>query len=287
VPSALTNGISIEYETLGDPASPRVLLVNGFTLQLTMWDPRFLQALAGRGYYVVYFDNRDVGLSTWCDEGSGDGAESGSSGAPAQYSIGDMAEDAIGLMDALGISSAHVVGYSMGGMIAQTMAIEHPERVLTLTSISSTTGDPGVGRPHPQALEVITAPTSGTREEAVDKMVETWRVIGSPGYPFDEAAVRARAERDHDRANNPRGAERQFVAIVTQPDRTESLGELRVPTLVVHGDADTLIDPSGGIATSEAIPGARLVLIADLGHDLHPDVIDDLVDELARHFELG
>ena len=285
MPSALANGISIEYETLGDPASPSVLLVNGFTLQLTMWDPRFVRALASRGYFVIYFDNRDVGLSTWCDARSGASSVSGSPGTPEQYSVGDMAEDAIGLMDALGISSAHVVGYSMGGMIAQTMAIEHPERVLTLTSISSTTGDPNVGQPHPEALEVILAPTSGTREEAVGKVVETWRVIGSPGYAFDEAAARARAERDHDRANNPRGAERQFVAIMTQPDRTESLGALRVPTLVVHGDADTLVDPSGGIATSEAVPGARLVLIADLGHDLHPDVLDDLVDELARHFE--
>ncbi len=287
MPSSLANGITIEYETLGDPASPPVLLINGFTLQLSTWDPAFLGALAARGYFVVVFDNRDVGLSTWWNADAGEVVERDSNGLPPQYSVPDMADDALGLMDALGIASAHVVGYSMGGMIAQTLAVSYPDRVRTLASISSTTGDPSVGRAHPEALEVILAPTSGTRHEAIDKVVATWRAIGSPGFTLDEDAIRARAERDFDRANNPAGAERQFVAIMTQPDRTESLRAVRVPALVVHGDADVLIDPSGGVATSKAIPGARLMMVAGLGHDIHPELFDNLVEELCEHFERG
>lgn len=273
--STKANGITIEYETFGDPSSPPVLLIMGLGGQLTMWDPRFCGGLAGAGYYVIRYDNRDVGLSTWFD---------GADTTTATYSIADMAADAVGLLDALGIDAAHVVGVSMGGMIAQTFAINYPTRTRTLTSIMSTTGDTTVGQPQPEALEALLAPPPATREGAIDLSVTLWKVIGSPGFPFDEAAIRTRAAESYDRAFNPPGMARQVQAILSQPDRTRALGAVRVPALVVHGDADPLVTPSGGKATADAIPDATLKMVPGMGHDLPPELFDELVEDLNKLF---
>jgi pimeloyl-ACP methyl ester carboxylesterase len=285
MPAAAANGITIEYETFGDPGSPPVLLIMGLGGQLTAWDPAFCNALANAGFYVIGYDNRDVGRSTWFDDaGAPDLTELLTGTATAAYSMSDMAADAAGLLDALGLASAHIVGVSMGGMIAQTFAIAYPERTLTLVSIMSTTGDTTVGQPSAEALAALTAPPPTTRDEVMDQAVKAWRLIGSPGFPFDEGAVRERAAADYDRGFHPSGTVRQLAAIIFQPDRTSSLAGVGVPALVIHGEADPLVDPSGGKATAAAIPGARLKLIPGMGHDLPPELFGELVTELTDHF---
>ncbi len=288
MPAASANGITIEYETFGDQADPPVLLIMGFGGQLTLWDPGFCAALAASGLYVIRYDNRDVGLSTWFDAaGEPELVQLLSGTATAPYSLGDMAADAAGLLDALGIPSAHIVGVSMGGMIAQTFALEFPGRTRTLTSIMSTTGDPTVGQPRPEALAALVPVPPISREEAMDQGAVMWRTIGSPGFPFDEPAVRERAGAAYDRAFHPAGNTRQLAAIVTQPDRTPALASVTAPTLVVHGEDDPLVDPSGGRATAAAVPGARLLLVPGMGHDLPPELTDRFVDELVAHVAQG
>ena len=285
MPTAAANGITLEYEIFGDHSDPAVLLIMGFTGQLTLWDADFCAALADAGHYVIRYDNRDVGLSTWLDDaGAPTLAELGSGAAEAPYSIADMADDAAGLLDALGIARAHIVGASMGGMIAQAFAIDHPERTLTLTSIMSTTGDPSVGQPHPEALGALLLAPPTSRDEAMDQGVVTWKAIGSPGYPFDEAQVRQRSAEAFERAFHPAGHVRQMAAIVTQPDRTPALASVSAPTLVIHGEDDPLVDPSGGRAAADAIPGATLLLVPGMGHDMPPALADRFVAELTAHF---
>ena len=284
MPSAAANGITIEYDTTGDPSAPPMLLVMGLGGQLTAWDDRFVDKLAARGFHVIRYDNRDVGKSTWFDEaGPPDIAAALTGTAKPAYLLSDMAADAAGLLDALDISAAHVVGVSMGGMIAQAFAIAYPQRVLTLTSIMSTTGDPGVGQPHPEAMATLMVAPPANREAAIDQSVAGWRVIGSPGYDFDEADIRARAGAAYDRGFHPDGTGRQLIAIVSSGDRTPALRELRVPTLVIHGEADPLVDVSGGKATAAAIPNARLQLIAGMGHDMPKALFDELADAVAGH----
>jgi len=286
--SATANGISIEYETFGDPGAPPVLLIMGLGCQLTAWDPDFCRALAAAGFFVIRYDNRDVGLSTWFDDaGDPDVGALLAGTASSPYAIADLAADAAGLLDALGITSAHIVGVSMGGMIAQTFAIDFPERTRTLVSIMSTTGDPTVGQPHPDALATLMVPPATSREEAIEQSVATWRVIGSTGFPFDEDRVREQAATDYERGFHPAGTARQLAAIITQPDRTKELSVLDVPALVIHGEADPLVDPSGGQATAAAIPGATLDLVPGMGHDLPPERTDQLVADLAAHFGRG
>ena len=286
--SATANGISIEYETFGDPGAPPVLLIMGLGCQLTAWDPDFCRALAAAGFFVIRYDNRDVGLSTWFDDaGDPDIGALLAGTASSPYAIADLAADAAGLLDALGITSAHIVGVSMGGMIAQTFAIDFPERTRTLVSIMSTTGDPTVGQPHPDALATLMVPPATSREEAIEQSVATWRVIGSTGFPFDEDRVREQAATDYERGFHPAGTARQLAAIITQPDRTKELSVLDVPALVIHGEADPLVDPSGGQATAAAIPGATLDLVPGMGHDLPPERTDQLVADLAAHFSRG
>jgi len=288
MPTATANGITIEYETFGDPAAPPVLLIMGFAGQLTLWDPGFCADLADAGFYVIRYDNRDVGLSTWLDDtGEPDLLALLGGDASAPYSIADMAADAAGLLDALGLDAAHIVGVSMGGMIAQAFAIDHPARVRTLTSIMSSTGDPTVGQPDPDALAALVPAPPTSRQEAMDQGVVMWRTIGSPGFPFDEAMVRERAGAAYDRAFHPAGNSRQFAAIATQPDRTAPLAAVTAPTLVIHGEADPLVDPSGGRATAAAIPGARLHLVPGMGHDMPQELSDPFVAELAAHFAQG
>lgn len=285
MPQQTANGITIEYDTFGDPVAPPVLLIMGLGAQMTLWESEFCEAIADQGFYVIRFDNRDIGLSTWFDDAGvselGD-VMSGVVGAP--YSLADMAADAAGLLDALGIASAHIVGASMGGMIAQTFAIDFPAKTRTLTSIMSTTGDMAVGQPSPVALGALLAMAPTTRDEAIESDVHTSKIIGSPGYPFDEAHIRDRAASDFDRSFHPAGAARQLAAIVTQPDRTPALRSLKVPTLVIHGADDPLVDPSGGRATADAVPEATLKVLAGMGHDLPPELYGEVVGALAEHF---
>ncbi len=286
--SATAHGITIEYETFGDPGAPPVLLIMGLGGQLTAWDSGFCRQLSDRGFFVIRYDNRDVGLSTWFDdagEANIGGLLDGTYAAP--YTVADMAADAAGLLDALGLDTAHIVGVSMGGMIAQTFALDYPARTRTLVSIMSTTGDMTVGQPHPEALATLMVAPATTRDEAIEQGVKGWRVIGSPGFPFDEDRIRQEAADAYDRGFHPAGTVRQLAAVITQPDRSAALGRLDVPTLVIHGEADILVDPSGGRATAAAIPGATLTLVPGMGHDLPVQRDEQLIDELTAHFARG
>jgi pimeloyl-ACP methyl ester carboxylesterase len=284
MPSTAADGISVEYETAGNPGHPPLLLIMGIGGQLIAWDDDFVDALVARGFYVVRFDNRDVGRSTWFDEAGVPDVMAAFLGQvrPA-YLLSDMAADTAGLLDALGLESAHVVGVSMGGMIAQSLAIQYPAKVRTLTSIMSTTGDPTVGQPHQEAIAALLVPPPESKEEAVELSLKTWRVIGSPGFPFHEDRIAAKAAAAYDRALHPEGVTRQLVAIIASPDRTPQLRTLEVPTLVIHGDSDPLVDPSGGRATAAAVPGATLWTIPGMGHDLPVELFSDLADRIAAH----
>jgi pimeloyl-ACP methyl ester carboxylesterase len=285
MPRAQVNGIEIEYDTHGDPGTPALLLIMGLNGQMTAWTDEFVAELEKRGFYVIRFDNRDIGLSTWFDDaGVPDLGAALAAGRlhPPVYSLDDMADDAAGLLDHLGVERAHIVGASMGGMIAQTFAIRHPQRTLSLVSIMSTTGDPAVGATHPHVIEAfLLAPQPTNREEAMDAGVAGFKLAGSTGFPVDLARIRAQAGAAYDRAFHPDGAARQSLAVLNQPDRTAALGKLGVPALVIHGEGDPLVDPSGGRATAAAIPGAELWTIPGMGHDLPPQLYGEVADRIA------
>ncbi|MEQ1787235.1 MAG: alpha/beta fold hydrolase [Acidimicrobiales bacterium] len=282
---ASVNGIEIAYETHGDPGDEPLLLVMGLGAQLIAWPIELCDALVDRGFFVIRYDNRDTGLSTKFTHASGDfmtafvAALQGEA-VDAPYRLSDMADDGMGLLDHLGIDAAHVVGASMGGMIAQTMAIEHPSRVRTLTSIMSTTGEPDYGMPTPEALTVLTSPAATTRDGAIQADVDASRAIGSPEH-FDEAVARQRAVAAYDRGFHPAGVARHLLAILASGSRAEGLASLAVPTVVIHGDKDPLITPSGGQRTAELVPGAELLLIEGMGHDLPPVVLGQVVEAIT------
>jgi len=282
-------GIELAYERFGDAADPPLLLVMGLATQMLGWPDEFCEGLAARGLSVVRFDNRDIGLSTHVHDAPPPDVAAAMMGdtSSASYTLSAMALDAAGLLDALDLESAHVVGASMGGMIAQTLAIEHPERVRTLTSIMSTTGDPSVGGASQEALGVLLAPPARDRAEAIERTVSTYRVIGSPAYELDEPALRERAGLSFDRAYDPAAVARQLLAILASGDRTPRLRELRLPALVIHGVDDPLVRVSGGRATAAAIPGAELVELDGMGHDLPralwPQITDRIVALVERH----
>jgi pimeloyl-ACP methyl ester carboxylesterase len=263
--------VELACTTMGDPADPSLLLVAGLGAQLISWEDGFCRALVDRGIFVIRFDNRDAGLSTHLGEAA----------AQPSYGLSDLAADAAGLVQALGLGSVHVVGASMGGMIAQLMAIEHPDRVRSLTSIMSTTGDPTVGGATEAAIAGLTAPPAVTREAVLEGAVLANRIMGSPGYPMAADELRARAGRAYDRAYDPAGFGRQLQACLTAADRTESLRRLQVPTLVIHGADDTLIGVSGGRATAAAVPGAELVVLEGVGHEVPAGVWPLVVDRIA------
>jgi len=279
-----SNGIELEYETFGSATAPTILLVMGLGMQLLGWDPELCRRLADRGFQVIRYDNRDVGLSSDFDHaGLPDLAALFADPGRAPYLLADMAEDAAGLLAGLGIPAAHVVGASMGGMIAQELAIRHPDLVLSLCSIMSTTGARDVGRPTTAALAALTAPAGADRAGAIARAVRTWRVLESPAYPRSDEQLRAAAASAYDRANHPAGSGRQLAAIVCSPDRTEQLRTLAVPTQVIHGDADPLVDVSGGRATAEAIRGARLLLLPGMGHDLPEELWETFIDAIVAN----
>jgi len=273
--------IDIAYERFGDPQLPPVLLLMGLGTQMLGWPDGFCDALVGRGVHVIRSDNRDIGLSSHLRDAPAPDLAAIFRGdtSSASYTLSDMAADTIGLLDALGLESTHLVGASMGGMIAQTMAIEHPHRVRTLTSIMSTTGDSAVGQSTREATAALLSPPASTREAAIDRTLSILRVIGSPGFELDEADVRWRTGLAFDRAHDPAGVARQFAAIAASGDRTAALRSVSVPTLVLHGADDPLVNVSGGRATARAIPGAELVVLDGMGHHLSRE----LWTEIARH----
>jgi pimeloyl-ACP methyl ester carboxylesterase len=287
MPRAQTNGIELEYETFGDPADPAMLLVMGLGIQLLGWQQEFCELLVERGFFVIRFDNRDVGLSSKIEDAPAPDvfALMGGDASSAGYTLDDLADDTAGLLDALGIEAAHVVGVSMGGMIAQALAINHPERVLSLTSWMSTTGDRNVGQPRQEALPALISPAPADREGFIEYQAGLFNLIGSPAYPADPEKLRALIAASYDRMHYPIGFLRQLAGIVASPDRTEALGSVRVPTLVIHGADDPLIDVSGGEATAKAIPGAKLLKIPGMGHDLPPQLWPTFVDAIVENAE--
>ena len=285
--TARVNGIEIAYETFGDPADETMLLVMGLGVQMLGWDEEFCRMLAEREFQVVRFDNRDVGHSTKIEGGPRPDvmAVLGGDTSSASYLLEDMADDCVGLLDELGVAAAHVVGASQGGMIAQTMAIRHLDRVLSLVSIMSTSGDRAVGQPHPEALPALLTRPPADRAGFVDFVVGAWKAIGSPGFEADEDALRARAGASYDRGIFPEGTARQLVAIIASVDRTEALRRLDMPTTVIHGTNDILVDVSGGKATAAAVPEARLELIEGMGHDLPRQLWPRLVELIVETAE--
>jgi pimeloyl-ACP methyl ester carboxylesterase len=276
-------GLGLEYETFGSAGAPPVLLIAGFSQQLTSWDPLFCEGLAARGFFVVRFDNRDVGLSTKLDGAPRPKIPAILSGdlSSMAYGIEDMADDAAGLVDALGLGPAHLVGVSMGGMIAQSFAIRHAARVRSLVSIMSTPGDRSVGQPMPDTVALVMQRAPTEREENVDHGVRVWQKIRLPGFTHDEAQGRERIARSFDRCFHPQGVARQAGAIMGQRDRTADLANVRVPVAVIHGAEDTLIHRSGGEATARAIPGAKLTIVPGMGHDLPAGVWPFVLDAIA------
>jgi pimeloyl-ACP methyl ester carboxylesterase len=277
-------GIDIAYQRIGNPDAPAVLLIMGLGAQSIHWPDAFCRALADRGLQVIRFDNRDTGLSTHVKDAPAPDMVAVRAGdlSSVSYTLSDMAADAAGLLDALGIEAAHVVGASLGGAIGQTMAIEHPGRLRSLTSMMSTTGSMSVGQADPGVLRQLFGRTrAGTREEVMQQRLEAARAVGSPKYPADEKEVAERAGLAYDRNYDPVGLARQAAASVASGDRTAALRKLRLPTLVIHGLADPLCNASGGRATAEAIPGAELVLIDGMGHDLPPGLRLPVAERIA------
>ncbi len=289
--TALANGITIAYETHGDPHDPPVLLVMGLGMQLTGWPQDFVDGLVEQGYYVIRYDNRDSGLSSKLRQ----------HGAPSMtltwlktlvrwpvtpaYTLHDMADDARGLLDFLGVPKAHVVGASMGGMIGQIFAARHAERTLSLTSIMSSSGRRGLPGPTSVARKAILRMPANPRDQAqvVERMVQTLRTIGSPAYPTPEKLLRTRIEEALARNTCPDGIARQMVAIVACGDRTPLLGDIRCPAMVIHGAADPLIPLACGEDTAQAIPNAALHVIEGMGHDLPPQLIERLIALIDAH----
>ena len=289
MPKAHANGIEIEYACYGREHARPLLLLRGLGTQLIQWDPRLCERIADAGHRLVIFDNRDVGLSTHFSEAAvpqlAGVARALAEGRRPEvpYTLDDMADDVVGLMDALGFADAHVAGISMGGMIVQQVAIRHPERVRSLTSIMSSTSEPGLPGPTPEAQAALMEPAPGEREAYLDYSVRTGRCFTGDRFPFDAEAQRELAGRVFDRAFDPDGVARQMAAVVASGSRRQALARVRTPALVIHGSADPLIPPAGGEATARAIPGARLELIQGMGHDLPEGAWPALVDAIVAH----
>jgi pimeloyl-ACP methyl ester carboxylesterase len=291
MPITKANGIDICYEEVGDVNDPTLLLVHGFTAQVISWEEGFVRALADRGFRVVIYDNRDVGQSTHFDGvhvnlrnvaaavRSGDDAS-----VLVPYTLSDMAADGIGLLDVLGVDRAHVAGVSMGGMIAQTIAIEHPERTQSLASIMSTTGELAYGRSTDEANAAILTAPPAEREAYIAQSLEHWKIWASR-YHWSAEAAAGRLGRQFDRMFYPEGATRQLGAIIASGERSKGLGALEMPTVVIHGRQDTLIQPSGGERTADLVPNSRLLLLDGMGHDLPEPLWPAIIDAIVANAE--
>ena len=277
------NGIELAYETFGDAGAPPVVLIMGLATQMIAWPDELCDGLARSGLFVVRFDNRDAGESTHLRNLPPPRlADVVVRRRPPPYMIGDMADDVAGLIDGLGLDEIHLVGASMGGFIAQAVALEHAARVRTLTLMMTSTGSRRVGQPKPRVYgRLLRPPVSADRPAAMSAAVETFRLIGSRGFPFDEDYVRDLAGRSWDRGHDPAGRQRQLAASVSQPNRTAALHRITVPALVIHGLHDPLVAPSGGLAVARAIPGSRFVGFSGMGHDLPRGLWPEFVREIA------
>ena len=290
MPKTTANGIEIHYEEQGDPAAPAMLLIMGFGAQLTLWPDELVEALAAQGFRVIRYDNRDVGLSQKFDGVKAPGlvkmtllSKIGFT-PKVPYTLADMADDGVGLLDALGIERAHIVGASMGGMIAQHVAARHPDRCLSLTTVFSTTGNPKLPPARPEAMKaLITRPDSTEEGVLVEHGMMLARTIGSPGYPAPEDRLRERTLASVRRSFYPEGPTRHLSAIVADGDRRAILRDIAVPTLVLHGEDDPLVPCEGGRDTAASIPGARLKTIPGWGHDLPLELVDELAGAIGEH----
>jgi pimeloyl-ACP methyl ester carboxylesterase len=283
------NGITIEYEEFGASDAPPLLLIMGLGAQLTLWPMEFVEALTARGYRVIRFDNRDIGLSTKFDAAGLPDMASIMMAAmmgkkpSVPYTLDDMSADAVGLLDALNIKAAHIVGASMGGMIAQNVAADYPDRTLSLTSIMSTTGNPSLPPARPDAMAVLTnRPTATDTDTLVAFTVNAARVIGSPAYPASDEKLKARVRADMARSFSPTGFARQMSAIIASGDRRSKLAKVTAPTLVIHGEADPLVPLEGGKDTAANIKGAKLLTIPGMGHDLPVELVDKIANAIAK-----
>ena len=281
--TAQANGLELVYDTFGDPSAPPLLLVMGLGAQMIGWDEQFCKQLAAQGYWVIRFDNRDIGLSTKFKEAGLIDLMALMQGQALEvpYLLSDMADDAVGLLDALGIERAHVVGRSMGGMIVQMMAINHSERLRTLTSIMSTTGDPNLPPARPEALSILFMSSPTDREGYLKHSLMVSRIFAGP-Y-FDQERALKRAERAYERGLSPDGSNRQSAAIIASGSRKEALKGVTVPTLVIHGNADPVVPVEGGIDTAETIPEAELLIIEGMAHSLPIEKWPQIVGAIARH----
>jgi pimeloyl-ACP methyl ester carboxylesterase len=280
----ISDQIELCYETFGDPADPPALLVMGLATQMLGWPEEFCERLAGRGFHVVRFDNRDVGHSTHLKGRPPTARELLTrSSKPAVYRLSDMADDAAGLLRELDLAPAHVIGASMGGMIAQTLGARHPDSVLSLTSIMSTTGNRWKGQPSPLLYPIFLRRPAEGREQSVERVVKVFEAIGSRGLPKDMDLIRDLAERSYDRDHDPSGPGRQLAAIIASGDRTEELRRIKAPTLVIHGSDDRLVGKSGGKATARAIPGAKMLVINGMGHDLPRAAWARMIDAIVEN----
>ncbi len=282
--ASLPSGIDICYETFGSPDDPAILLIMGLGGPMGWWTTDFCERLTARGYFVIRYDNRDTGRSTKLKQHrvtKADIVRAATGRGKAPYSISDMAEDAAGLLDHLDLKAVHVAGVSLGGMIAQTLAIEHRERVLSLTSIMSTTGNRRVGWPHPKVIRGMLASPGRTRDSYAERSIKGALMIASPAYPPKHEESLARAYETYDRGWTASGVSRQLVAVLTQPDRTARLAALDIPVSVLHGRADPLVHRSGGRATAKAIPGAEHQEIEGMGHDLPSELYDTFIEAIV------
>lgn len=282
---ARVGGLELCWQQFGEDSDPPLLMIMGLGAQMILWPDELCELIAAKGFRVIRFDNRDAGRSTILHDSPSASIPQALKGdvPPGAYLLSDMAGDAAGLLGALEIESAHVVGASLGGMIAQTLAIEHPERVLSLASIMSTTGDPEVGRPTPAGLQGLTTVPPRDRAGYVEAIIGARRLIGSPGFAFDEERSRRIAGLGWDRGYNPKGTVRQTLAIIASGDRTPRLARIGVPTVVIHGEQDPLIDASGGRATAAAVPGSTLVLIPGMGHDFPAGAWEQVADAIVEN----
>jgi len=289
MPKAKANNIEIEYETFGDPSSEPLLFVMGLGAQMIRWPEELCMLFVNKGFYVIRFDNRDVGLSTKFEEaGVPDimkeikAIQRGKTISPP-YTVEDMADDAVGLLDALNIEKAHICGASMGGMIVQIIAFRHPTRVLSLTSIMSTTGNPNLPQPKPEAMQVLLKPAPTEREAYIEESVKRYRILYGSGFPFPEDQIRELVAVLYDRSFYPQGMTRQLFAILGTENRVSKLGSIKVPTLVIHGGDDPLVPVEGGKETAASIPGAELIIIEGMGHSLPPETWPQILDAIAKN----